>query len=405
MKKSFRKSFDYVLAISVMILVVFGIIMITSIGVPKSIELSAPNIAYPNCEQAEVDCYFLLKKHMIRLGIALMLCLICFKTNYRFWKKISLPLFVVAILALLGVLIIGSTNNTFAKSWFNVYNASIQPSEYAKLALIFYFATWLEKKSEEVKSFKYGFIPFCVVSSAVILPLLLQPDLGSTLVFAAICVAIYFAAGARFRDLFLGMLTAAVISILIISNVNYLKERFGAFLYHAEDCKERYCWQSEQANIAVGSGGIWGRGLTQGIQKSYWLPQATDDFIFAASAEEIGFFGVSIWIILYAIITWRGIRIAIFAPNRFAMLAATGISTWIGAQAFLNIAVNISLMPVTGITLPFISYGGSSLLATMMGIGVLLNISQHTTTYENSVNRRGNRRSHFPKYSYSRRSL
>src|SRR3989339_859495 len=332
MSKTTHK-FDYGIFIATLILIVFGIVMITSIGVPKSIELSAPNVPFPNCDNDQVDCYFLLKKHLTRLGVAFIAFLFALKINYRTWKK------------------------------------------------------------------------FSVISGIMILPILLQPDLGSSLVYIAICVSLYFAAGARKRDLLFGGLAAIFISTMLISNIDYLKDRFGAFLYTGEDCKEKHCWQSVQANIAVGSGGFWGKGLTQGIQKSYWLPQATDDFIFAASAEELGFLFMSFWVIVYLFIDYRGLKVAQMAPNRFSMLVATGISVWITAQAFLNIAVNISLMPVTGITLPLVSYGGSSLLATLFGIGILLNISKHTVTYAYSSNRRGDRRTHLPKYSYIRRSI
>ncbi len=399
------KHFDFAIMVSILVLLVFGIVMITSIGVPKSIQLSAPSLAFPNCDLEGVDCYLLLKNHLLRLAVGLIAFLIALKLNYRFWKKISLPFFLICVIALFAVLIFGAKNNTFAKSWFNIYSNSVQPSEYAKLGLILYFSTWLEKKGDEIKSFKFGFIPFCVVSGLIILPVMLQPDLGSTIVFAATSVAIYFASGARKRDLVFGALVAIFISTILISNIPHLKNRFGAFIAHGQECKEKYCWQSIQSNIAVGSGGAWGRGLTQGIQKSYWLPQATDDFIFAASAEELGFFGVTLWIILYTLIVYRGLQISQYAPNRFAMLTAVGVSIWFGTQAFLNIAVNISLMPVTGLTLPLISYGGSSLVSMLLGLGILLNISKHTHAYANSLKRRGDRRSYLPKYSYSRRSI
>ena len=401
MSKTTHK-FDYGIFIATLILIVFGIVMITSIGVPKSIELSAPNVPFPNCDNDQVDCYFLLKKHLTRLGVAFIAFLFALKINYRTWKKFSVVFFVGAVILLLSVLIIGSSNNTFAKSWFNIYNTSLQPSEYGKLALIFYFAAWFEKKTHEVKSFKYGFLPFCVISGIMILPILLQPDLGSSLVYIAICVSLYFAAGARKRDLLFGGLAAIFISTMLISNIDYLKDRFGAFLYTGEDCKEKHCWQSVQANIAVGSGGFWGKGLTQGIQKSYWLPQASDDFIFAASAEELGFFRIMMVVMLYAFIGYRGMKIAMHAPDKFSMMLASGITIWITTQAFINIMVNTSLFPITGITLPFISYGGSSLFTAMAGMGILLNISKFTENHAYTSNRRRYGGAHYAKYRYSR---
>ena len=196
--------------------------------------------------------------------------------------------------------------------------------------------------------------------------------------------------------------------MLVVPNISYLKHRFTAFLNPTvENCqpttkegeaRKNYCWQTEQAKIAVGSGGVFGKGLTQGIQKSYWLPQATDDFIFAATAEELGFLRILFIIIAYVIIAYRGFMIANTAPDRFAMLIAAGITAWFTAQAFINIGVNIGIMPVTGITLPFISYGGTSMLATLAGVGVLLQISQTTThSYANSFHRRRDRGSRFPK--------
>jgi cell division protein FtsW len=384
-------------------LLLFGVVMITSIGVPKSIQLSAPDVLYPNCDLVGVDCYFLFRKHIIRVIIGLVAMIVCAKIPYKFWKKIALPMFVGFILLLLFVLVVGdNTSGTFAQSWIRIFNTSLQPSEYAKLGLIFYLALWLEEKVKDIGSFQYGFIPFTVVTGAILLPIMLQPDLGSAMVITVTAVSIYFVAGAKIRHLLLGAVAALLIALMVIANVTHVRERFLAYVSMDKDCVEDYCWQSEQANIAVGSGGIWGKGLTQGVQKSYWLPQASDDFIFAASAEELGFLRIILVVIGYFIIAYRGFRIANRAPDRFSMLVATGITTLITAQAFINIGVNTALLPVTGITLPLISYGGSSILATMIGIGVLLNISKHTTSYESHrFHGRGDGRTYYPQRRYN----
>lgn len=397
-----KKKADTVLLIVVFGLILFGVVMITSIGVPKSIQLSAPNILYPSCEQEEVDCYLLFKNHSIRLVIGLIALIITAKIPYKFWKRISLTLFAGIFLLLVFVLIFGSTHNTIAQRWLVIFNTSIQPSEYAKLAVILYMARWMDEKSKDIGSFQYGFIPFCIIAALITLPVLLQPDFGSALVMIISAVAIFFVAGAKYRHLILGGFVAVLISMMVIANVSYIRERFVAYISMDKDCVEDYCWQSEQANIAVGSGGLWGKGLTQGVQKSYWLPQASDDFIFAASAEELGFLRIMFVVLAYAAIGYRGYKIANTAPDRYSMLAATGITTWIVAQAFINIAVNTGLFPVTGITLPLISYGGSSILTTMLGIGILLNISKHSTTYEtHRFHRRGDRRAYYPQYRYN----
>ena len=331
------------------------------------------------------------------------ICLfIATKIPMKFWKKISVVFFGGMVVTLIVLLILGSSYTTFARSWLVLFNTSLQPIEFAKLALILYLANWMEKKSGQIDTFEYGFLPFCIVTGVMILPILLQPDLGGTLVVALIAVAMFFAAGARLRHLALGAFVTLMAGIIIVSSVGHVRDRFSAFFNVDKNCSEDYCWQSEQANIAVGSGGFWGKGLTQGVQKSYWLPQASDDFIFAASAEELGFIRISLLVIVYTIIAYRGYRIAAASSNKFTQLTAVGLSTWITIQAFVNIAVNLALMPVTGITLPFVSYGGSSLLSVMIAAGILLHISQQHPEYASSSERRGNRRSYHPQYrSYS----
>lgn len=393
---------DNTLLLIVLGLLIFGLVMITSIGVPKSIQLTAPDILYPNCSDTAVDCYYLFKNHLIRMIVGVVVLLIVSKISYRFWRKSAAFWFGTTLVLLLVVLFAGSQFTTFAKSWIVLFNTSVQPSEFAKLALIFYLAHWLERKNQDVETFQFGFIPFCIVTSVIALPILLQPDLGSTLVIAGVAVSMYFVAGARARHLALGTFIALLASMLIIGNVSRVNDRFQAFMNQDANCREDYCWQTEQANIAVGTGGFWGKGLTQGVQKSYWLPQASDDFIFAASAEELGFIRIILVVIAYGFIGWRGFIIATNAPDKFTMLTATGITAWITLQAFMNISINIGLMPVTGLTLPFISYGGSSLVATLIGVGVLLQISKHTTNARSSY-RRGDRRSYSSQYSsYSR---
>jgi len=405
MARSTSKPADYLLLLATLGLLIFGLIMIASIGVPKSIKLSAPEIEFPNCNDAAVNCYLLLKNHAIRLVIGLIALFACSKLTYRFWRKMATPFFLVAFGLLMAVFIFGSRNNTFAQSWINLpslpFLNSIQPTEIAKLALILYFATWMDKRKEQLSDFKSGFLSFSVLAGIIILPVVLQPDLGSTLVFTLIAVALFFTAGGQVKHLLLAGFVAVIISVVMISNISYLKNRFTAFLVPNESCSEDYCWQAEQASIAIGSGGFWGKGLTQGIQKSYWLPQASDDFIFAASAEEIGFLRILFVLLAYGVIAHRGFKIANGAPDNFSSIAATGITTWIVAQALINIGVNTSLLPITGITLPFVSYGGSSLVTSLMGIGILLNISKHSSDHAHNFGRRRNGGTYIPKYRHS----
>lgn len=397
-------NFDTVLAATVLFLLIFGLVMITSIGVPKSISLSAPGVLYPNCSDEGVDCYLLFKKHIVRLAVGGIAFMIAWKLPMRFWKKISPFLLLMTFLLLIFVLIAGSSYGTIATNWVTFFDTSLQPSEFAKLAIILYLGYWFSKKSHAVESFSDGFLPFILISGLMLGPVILQNDFGSTMVLGFICLAIYFVAGARTRHIALGLFLAFIAAIIVITAVPHVRDRFSGFMRVGEECLEDYCWQSQQANIAVGSGGIFGKGLTQGVQKSYWLPQASDDFIFAASAEELGFIRIIFVVIAYFVIALRGYTIANKAQNNFEKYVAVGITTWITIQAFINIAVNTALAPVTGITLPFVSYGGSSLVASLVGIAILLNISQNKSSYANNSDRRRNRRTRYTKYSNYRRA-
>lgn len=396
-------------------MLVFGLIMITSIGLPKSIVLSQksaiasqPELAATGqlddlrCENEYIDCFLLLKKHAQRVFVGIILMFIFIKIPYRFWKKVSIPILALTVLSLFVVVIMGSNLNTSAQSWLVLFNTTLQPTEFAKLGLILYLAAFLATKREKIQDLNKGFIPYAVISGLVILPVVLQPDLGSAMVLVAISAVLYFVAGARIKHIALAVGACLLITAVLVPNVEYLNKRFKSFINPTEEnCLSldnsgevirNFCWQSDQANLAVGVGGFWGRGLTQGVQKLYWLPQASDDYIFAASAEELGFYRIIFVVLGYLFIAYRGFQIAIHSENRFAMFTAIGISTWIIAQAYINISVNIGLFPVTGITLPFISYGGSSLIATLIAVGILLNISTDTNQNAYRIQRGGNRR-------------
>lgn len=379
--------------------------MMASIGVPKSIDLTRPaGEVFPICGANGVDCYFLLKKHITRVLVGIAALIFGYKFPFNYWRKIGIPFFFGMFVLLFLVLIIGKSFTTFATSWLTVFNTSIQPTELAKLALIFYLGLWMERKGRDIEDFHKGFVSFCILSGVIILPIILQPDLGSTMIFTLISVSMYYLAGAKFKHIATGVVATMVALAVIVPFNDYLKYRVKAYLSPTSDnCQVEssgsardYCWQTEQANIAVASGGFIGKGLTQGVQKSYWLPQASDDFIFAASSEELGFVRISLVVLAFFIIGYRGSLIAKNAPDRFSMFTALGITVWLAGQAFVNIGVNIGLLPVTGVTLPFISYGGSSMVATCLAAGVLLNISTTTPRInESTSNRRRKRRSRY----------
>ncbi|MFA5793062.1 MAG: putative peptidoglycan glycosyltransferase FtsW [Candidatus Gracilibacteria bacterium] len=405
-----QRKYDTVLLIAVLALVVIGIVMITSIGVPKSIRISAPDLKYADCADTAVDCYLILKKHLIRALIGLIAMLVGWKMPAKIWKTLSPIFYVFGVGLLIYVLFGGDANNTFAKSWINLpalpFVDSIQPSEIAKLGLIFYLSYFLSEKIsyEKLQLWQEGFLKFAIIAGLIVGPIVFQPDIGSAMVVSAIAVTIYFLSGASLKHFAVGAIFVVMASSIILGVSGHSRERVVNFISPPEDCStDPACWQTRQANISIGSGGFWGKGLTQGIQKQFYLPQAVDDFVFAASSEELGFLRMAIIVLLYATIAFHGFKIASHAPNKFSMLVAGGISAWISVQAFVNIMVNTALFPITGVTLPFMSYGGSSMVMTLFAIGILLNISQNTTHYEYSSNGRRDSRSRDTGSRYSGR--
>lgn len=405
---------DYGLLITILLLVIIGVVLLSSIGVPKSIQLTRPaDILFPECGVDGVDCFYLVKRHLIRLGIAMGAFLVTLKIPFTFWRKMAIPIFSISFIFLIAVLIVGQGFETIATSWLVFGNTSLQPTEFAKLGLILYLSLWLSRKGKLVDDFKEGYLSFAALVFMTILPVALQPDLGSTFVFLLIAAGLFYVAGAPRKYLALSLLIGFIGLIIVVPLLTNQKHRITAYINPTpENCQvvvngkaRDFCWQSEQANIAIGNGGFWGRGITKGIQKSYWLPQASDDFIFAASSEELGFLKISLILVLFGVFAYRGLLISRLAPDNFTMLTAAGITIWITGQALVNIGVNVGLLPITGITLPFISYGGSSLIATMAACGILLNISKYAGVKpaKTRANRGRNSRTRHPQFSSYRR--
>lgn len=326
----------------------------------------------------------------VLLGLSIM-CVTAL-IPYRTWGKLALPLFGGTLLLLGAVFLpglgVGSDNAYTAQSWLRIANFSLQPSELLKLTLIFYLAVWLQKREALIETLKEGFFPFVTLLCISTLLVAVQPDLGSFLVLTTIAVTMFFIAGGNFLHLLTGGIIAALMGLPVILNKAYIQNRFQGFIQvmftnqsisENSVCSTQAGYQICQALIAIGSGGAFGVGYGKSIQKFGYLPEAQSDTIFAAMAEELGFVRLLIILGLYSVFVWRGYKIAQEAPDRFGSLLAVGITTWIAFQTLLNIAVNLALFPLTGITLPFISYGGSSLICLLAAVGVLLNISMHST--------------------------
>jgi cell division protein FtsW len=360
------------------VLVLFGQAMIASVSVFESYQITQRLVEQGLREETSNSFYLLRSFLHVLVGFGVMGFTMI--VPYRLWEKLAMPLFFVTLILLIAVFLPGiSSDYGTANSWLRLGPFSLQPSEFLKLTLIFYLALWLQKRETLISTWRDGFIPFAILLSLSTVLVALQPDLGSFLVLTSIAVTMFFIAGGNIYHVLLGGGMAAIIGLPIILQKQYVKNRFRAFLSPDDpSISETIGFQIKQALIAIGSGGFFGLGYGKSIQKFGYLPEVQSDTVFAAMGEELGFMRLMIILGMYAIFVYRGFRIAVEAPDRFGFLVAAGITTWIAAQTLLNMAVNLALFPLTGITMPFISYGGSSLVSIMLATGILLNISMHS---------------------------
>jgi len=378
---------DYRLAVTTFALAIFGLVMISSVSVYQSYNSFGTN-----------DFYFW--RTFWHLVLALPIWFIVSQIPYRFFQKIAPLFFFLTILLLIAVFLpnLGANYGT-SQSWLSVnFLPSIQPAEIAKLALILYMAAWIEKHHAKITTLEDGFLPFCVIMGIIVILLGLQPDFGSILAAGITATAIFFVAGGRITHILSGATLAVMLLIPIVMSKTYLKNRFLAFIDPTAD-PLNIGYQIKQALIAVGKGGWFGVGFGKSVQKFGYLPEVQGDTIFSAIAEEFGFLRIILLIAAFSYIAYRGLSIAKKTPDIFGKLTAVGITVSLVGQAFINIAVNLSLLPITGITLPFISYGGSSLIISFIAVGILINISRNgNILYDpinaNNSNRRRNRRPH-----------
>lgn len=375
MMQHFRRMDLLLLGVTV-VLSFFGLAMIASVSVFKSYQLTQTNSLY-------------LWKSFINVIVGMIGLVAMSFIPYRIWERYARLLFLITI-GLLLIVFLPGFHEQFgtAQSWLNVGTRSFQPSELLKLTFIFYLSVWLQKREQLVGTFKEGFIPFVILLLTSTFLVAIQPDLGSFLVIASIGATMFFIGGGSLLHLATGATLAGVLGLPIILQKEYVRNRFMAFLFPNDpNIRETIGFQIKQALIAIGSGGFFGVGYGKSIQKFGYLPEVQADMIFSAMGEELGFLRLMIVLALYGILVYRGYRIARQAKDRFGFLIATGITTWIAVQTLLNISVNLGIFPLTGLTLPFISYGGSSLIALLAAVGVLLNISIDGSDAAQSIRR------------------
>jgi cell division protein FtsW len=381
----FIRRLDPILLLSTLILVGFGVVMVYS-------------ASFAVADQRIGDPYHFLKKQAMASALGIVLLLLAARMNYHLWQTLSLPL-LLGSLVLLGVLIVPGMRHEIGGSsrWLKLASFSFQPSELAKLALVIYLARSLSRKEGRMKEFTVGFLPHLIILGVLFLLVLRQPDFGAGILFAALVFVMLFAGGTRLVFL-AGTLGAVVPALIYLAcRADYRWERIVAFWNPWKD-PGRTGFQIIQSFLAFGAGKVFGVGLGEGRQKLFYLPEVHTDFIFSVIGEELGLVGVSILIALFVLLVIRGFQICYRARDLFGTYLALGITVLIAIQALLNMGVVTGLLPTKGSTLPFISYGGTSLMVNLMAVGILLNIYSQGGRGKNESHdrRRGNGRAPLP---------
>jgi cell division protein FtsW len=355
-------SFDPLLLGAVLALVALGLVMVySSSAVTAQDKLG--------------DSFHYLKRQLVGAGLGLVAMALAMKVGYRKLARYAYPLLLVAIVLLIAVLIPGvGVVVGGARRWIRFPGFRVQPAEIAKLAWVVYLSYSLAKKREKVATFSVGFVPHLVLCGLLVGLCMLQPDFGSSVLLVFLLFVLLFAAGTKLSYLVGSVLLALPLAYVAIATSPYRMKRILAFLdpwAHRHDVG----YQVAESLMSIGSGGVTGLGLGDGRQKLFFLPEAHTDFIFAIIGEELGLVGVTLITVLYGIIIWRGIRAALAAGETFGTYLGLGLTSIIAFQATVNMCVAMGFLPTKGLTLPFVSYGGTSLVVMMGAAGVLLSLS------------------------------
>ena len=360
-------SYDIGLLFPVLFLVGIGIVMVYSASAAVALKKFGSD-------------YLFLKKQALFALLGLIGLVICRHFPYRWYRRLTYPLLALALIFLIAI---PFTDFGFsaggAARWLRIGMFSFQPSEFARFALIVFMAYSLDKKNERLKEFSIGFMPHVVVFGVFAACIIQQPDFGSVIILAALTWLMMFVGGVRCLYLFTSLVVVFLpVAVYLLKSAPYRMSRILSFLNPWQyPAGEGY--QIIHSLMAFGTGGLWGTGIGKGYQKLFYLPEPHTDFIFSIIGEEFGLVGVMIIIVLYAWILLKGINISRNAPDTFGSLLAIGLTTAMGMQICINMGVTLGLLPTKGLTLPFLSYGGTSLLLNMASIGILMNISASIT--------------------------
>ena len=359
-----KKNFDFYLFTAIIILILFGAIMI----------YSASSI-WANYKFE--DSFYYVKRQMIFIVLGIFLMITTSKIDYNIYYENSNKILGICIILLILVLIpgIGSVRNG-SRSWFGIGSLGIQPSEAAKLGMIIFTSKYLTNSSKFLKSYKYGVFPILGVLFLLFGLIMLQPDLGTGMILVISIISLLFIAGVNMKFFIGGGIIGLIGVIILIAIAPYRMDRITSFINPWNDPLGTG-FQIIQSLYAIGPGGLLGRGYLKSIQKQFYLPEPQTDFIFSIIAEEFGIVGTIFVVFMFSFIIYRGIKIALRTKDSFAKYLAFGMSFQLAFQALMNLMVVIGMIPVTGVTLPFLSYGGSSLLITLASMGIILNISRY----------------------------
>lgn len=361
--ETYQQGFDTTLLLSVLLLTGVGIVMVYSAS------SAIANTSWGNS-------YFFIRKQAISAAMGCLILIGTAMTPYRFYRRLAYGLLALSavLLVLTQVPGIGHAAGGAAR-WIKIGSFSMQPSEFARLAMIIYLAYSITKKQDYIKDFSIGFLPHVIFFLIFAILIMLQPDFGSVAILAMITWIMMFVGGVSLTHLFGSLLAVVPVGIFVMVSASYRMERLVSFLdpwKHRTD--EGY--QIVNSLMAFGSGGLWGKGLGNGYQKLFYLPEPHTDFIFSVIGEELGLWGVLLILAVFAVVILRGIAIARNTRDMFGSLLATGIVTGLGLQTCINMGVALGLLPTKGLALPFLSYGGSSLLINLAAVGILINIAK-----------------------------
>ena len=356
------QGYDYMLLIPTLILLGLGMVIIYS---------ASSSLA----EYRLGDSYYYLKRQAVFCLIGLCGMIIAKNIPNTLYRKLVYPFLILSFILLVMLFIPGIGTKVGGSSrWFRFAGFSFQPSELAKLSLAFYLAYSMSKQGVNMSRFSIGFLPHVLVAGVYMILILLQPDLGTSVIIGCWVLILLFVGGARVFQILTALLLFMPIVLWLIGQADYRLKRWWAFLNPWND-PEGLGFQIIHSFMAIGSGGIFGVGLGNSKQKLFYLPEPHTDFIFSVVAEELGLMGITVVVILFGMVITRGIKIALNATDLYSSYLAMGISSFFGLQVLINMGVVMGLLPTKGLTLPLISYGGSSLVLSLLGIGILLNIS------------------------------